>query len=308
MIKRLLVLASAFVVLLIMGCAEQPDTTDAPVLGVDQGFGISAARSMHSFAETTGRLDSALQANEAISIVAQIDHATHAQQAGMSLPALRVTLFGNPRLGTPLMQQNPQAGIDLPQKMLVYGAMPSESIVFHNAPSYLAQRHGLSDAGVIDSMHAALQTLAQQVTEQAPSVLDTTAVETGAGLQRVESERSVDATYSQLKSAIQENEALSVGAELDHAANAKRVGMTLPPTKLIVFGAPQLGTPLMQSEPTTGLDLPQKMLVYQDNTGTTQLIYNDPSYLARRHGIEGYSETLQQMSNTLNSLASAATQ
>jgi uncharacterized protein (DUF302 family) len=271
----------------------------------DQGLGIRAAQSAQAFGATTSRLDSALQANDAISIVAQIDHAANAQQADLSLPAMRLTLFGNPQLGTPLMQANPQAGIDLPQKMLVYGATPTEALVFYNDPAYLAQRHGLSDVGAIDTMTTALQRLTQRVAGTASSMLDTTAIESGAGLAVMASSRSVAEAYSQIRSAIEGNDALSIMAELDHAANAESAGLTLPPTRLIVFGNPQLGTPLMQSEPTTALDLPQKMLVYQDSAGTTQIAYNEPSFLARRHGLEGHDDTLQQMSDALQSLAEA---
>ncbi len=295
------------VLLLLAGCAEQPaDTTDDTTADrSDQGLGIGAAQSVQAYDATASRLDSALQANDAISVVAQIDHAANAQQTELSLPAMRVTLFGNPQLGTPLMQANPQAGIDLPQKMLVYGATPTEALVFYNDPVYLAQRHSLADVGTIDTMTTALQRFAQQVAGTAPSVLGAAEVEAGAGLAVMESSRSVDDAYRQIRSAIEGTDALSIVAELDHAANAARVGMELAPTRLIVFGNPQLGTPLMQSEPTAALDLPQKMLVYQDSAGTTQIAYNEPSFLARRHGLTGHDATLQQMSDALQSLAEA---
>jgi uncharacterized protein (DUF302 family) len=77
---------------------------------------------------------------------------------------------------------------------------------------------------------------------------------------------------------------LTVFARIDHAAGAAQVGLSLPPTELLIFGNAKGGTPLMQSVETIGIDLPLKALVWQDATGTPWLSYNDPDWLAKRHG------------------------
>jgi uncharacterized protein (DUF302 family) len=79
---------------------------------------------------------------------------------------------------------------------------------------------------------------------------------------------------------------MSIFCQLDHAAGAAAVGMCLRPTTLLVFGAPKGGTPLMQSVQTSGIDLPLKALVWQDEAGSTFISYNDPTYVARRHGLD----------------------
>jgi uncharacterized protein (DUF302 family) len=76
---------------------------------------------------------------------------------------------------------------------------------------------------------------------------------------------------------------LTVFARVDHAAGAAKVGMTLRPTELLIFGNAKGGTPLMQSNQTAGIDLPLKALVWQDVSGQTWLSYNDPGWLAKRH-------------------------
>jgi len=78
---------------------------------------------------------------------------------------------------------------------------------------------------------------------------------------------------------------LTVFARIDHAAGAAEVGLPLPPTELLIFGNAKGGTPLMQSVQTIGIDLPLKALVWQDASGTTWLSYNDPNWLAKRHGL-----------------------
>lgn len=128
------------------------------------------------------------------------------------------------------------------------------------------------------------------------------------GLVTLQSTRGFDETFNRLRNAIEANDALSIIATVDHAANAQSVGMQLPPTRLIIFGNPNLGTPLMQSERTTGIDLPQKFLVWQDADGEVFVTYNDPAYLARRHNIEGREQILNQISMALRTLAEGATQ
>ena len=80
---------------------------------------------------------------------------------------------------------------------------------------------------------------------------------------------------------------MTVFAHIDHAAGATTVGLPLRPTELLVFGNAKAGTLLMQSIQTVGIDLPLKALVWQDASGTAWLSYNDPAFLARRHGVEG---------------------
>ena len=129
-----------------------------------------------------------------------------------------------------------------------------------------------------------------------------------AGIVTVPSNNSVDQTYQNLKTAIKEKEALSIIAELDHRQNAASVDMELRPTRILMFGNPTLGTPLMQASQSTGLDLPQKMLVYENADGQVFIGYNDPAYLKERHDIEGQDENLKKISKALKNLAEKAAQ
>src|SRR5215831_4233174 len=78
---------------------------------------------------------------------------------------------------------------------------------------------------------------------------------------------------------------LTVFARIDHAAGANEVGLSMLSTEVLIFGNAKGGTPLMQSTQTIGIDLPLKALVWQDEAGATWLSYNDPSWLAKRHGL-----------------------
>ena len=100
---------------------------------------------------------------------------------------------------------------------------------------------------------------------------------------------------------------LSVLARIDHAEAAAKVGLALRPTAVLIFGNPRGGTPLMQAAQTMGIDLPLKALVWQDEEGKSWIGYNDPTWLAARHGL-GREEgsVLDRMRAALDSVAREA--
>ena len=100
---------------------------------------------------------------------------------------------------------------------------------------------------------------------------------------------------------------LTLFARVDHAAGAAAVGMPLRPTDVLIFGNAKGGTPLMQAAQTVGIDLPLKALVWQDAAGATWLSYNDPRWLARRHGLGPEAEAVAStLAAALDALAKAA--
>ncbi len=101
---------------------------------------------------------------------------------------------------------------------------------------------------------------------------------------------------------------VTILARIDHAAAAADVGMELRPTEVLIFGNPRAGTPLMQRAQTMGIDLPLKALVWRDEQGKTWLAYNDPQWLAKRHGADvGADRVLAAMTEALEAIAQAAT-
>jgi uncharacterized protein (DUF302 family) len=101
---------------------------------------------------------------------------------------------------------------------------------------------------------------------------------------------------------------LTVFARIDHAAGAAEVRLSLRPTELLIVGNAKGGTPLMQLVQTIGIDLPLKILIWQDEAGNTWLSYNDPSWFAKRHGANhNVDATITALTAVLNALARAAT-
>ena len=99
----------------------------------------------------------------------------------------------------------------------------------------------------------------------------------------------------------------AVVARVDHAAAAGAVGLALLPTEVLIFGNPRAGTPLMQAVQTIGIDLPLRALVWRDASGATFVGYNDPDWLARRHGVEAGNEaTVKAMADFLAAVVEEA--
>ena len=97
------------------------------------------------------------------------------------------------------------------------------------------------------------------------------------------SKHSVDETVEKLKATLQAK-GVKLFALVDHSGEAQKVGLTMPPTKLLIFGSPKGGTPLMLASPSVAIDLPLKILVAQDKDGAVNVCYNAPEYLRQRHG------------------------
>jgi uncharacterized protein (DUF302 family) len=95
---------------------------------------------------------------------------------------------------------------------------------------------------------------------------------------------SVDETVEKLKGILQ-SKGVALFATVDHSGEAAKVGMKMPPTKLLIFGSPKAGTPLMLASPSVAIDLPLKILIWEDTQGKAWVSYNSPAYLRERHSI-----------------------
>jgi uncharacterized protein (DUF302 family) len=104
------------------------------------------------------------------------------------------------------------------------------------------------------------------------------------GIVNVAGKHSVDGTVEKLQGILQAKGA-TLFALIDHSGEAEKVGLTMRPTKLLIFGSPKAGTPLMIAAPSVAIDLPLKMLVWEDGQGKVWISYNSPAYLRQRHGL-----------------------
>lgn len=127
------------------------------------------------------------------------------------------------------------------------------------------------------------------------------------GLVSVPSAHDAKTTMNRLEQVVKQK-GMNVFARIDHAAGAAQIGKPLRSTEVLIFGNPQGGTPLMQCAQSAGIDLPLKALVWQDDAGKIWLGYNDPAYLAKRHGVGDCGPVVGNMSKALAGFAKEATQ
>lgn len=105
------------------------------------------------------------------------------------------------------------------------------------------------------------------------------------GIAQIASTHSVEETVARIKTILAER-GIALFAVIDHSGEAEKVGFQMPPTKLLIFGNPKAGTPLMLAAPTIAIDLPLKILVSEDSQGKVWLSYNDAEYLKSRHALQ----------------------
>jgi uncharacterized protein (DUF302 family) len=128
----------------------------------------------------------------------------------------------------------------------------------------------------------------------------------GHGLITKPSAHSVSVTLDRLEKGLT-SKGITVALRWNHGAKAEGADIALRPTEILIFGNPKLGSHLMTSTQAAGIDLPLKALAWEDENGKVWLSYNDPAYLAERHGIEDRAEILAKMSKALAGLTDAAT-
>jgi uncharacterized protein (DUF302 family) len=126
----------------------------------------------------------------------------------------------------------------------------------------------------------------------------------GTGIIDTPSNHSVDQTVERLKGILQAK-GVTLFALVDHSGEAEKVGMKMPPTKLLIFGSPKAGTPLMLAAPSIAIDLPLKILIWEDAHGKVWVTYNSPVYLQERHGLP--SDLLQNIA-VVEALATKASE
>lgn len=123
------------------------------------------------------------------------------------------------------------------------------------------------------------------------------------GLVTVASQHSVDETVSRLQQMLESRE-VKIFAVIDHSGEAELAGLRMPNTKLIVFGNPKAGTPLMVAAPTLAIDLPLKILIREDAKAKTWVTYNSPEFLRQRHGLSSVpTQALEVVSTIADAIA-----
>ncbi|MBZ9728309.1 DUF302 domain-containing protein [Salegentibacter sp. JZCK2] len=266
---------------------------------------LMISESQYSFENTVSRLESLLKQNQALSIFTKIEHSENAKKTNLELAETSVLIFGNPKQGTLLMQCDQLAGIDLPLKMLIFNE-DGQNIIAYNSINYLKKRYELKEAKNLSQINKGLQNIASKASGSKVKKSGKFKLNKHQGIISEISEFDFKTTYDRLVTAIEENPNLNIFAEIDHFENAEKAGMGLRPTRLIIFGNPKIGTPVMQENAKIALEFPVKFLVWRDEAGIVKISYNDPAFLAERFNLNKNIPQLETMKDVLENLSKNA--
>ncbi len=280
--------------------AVAPEDGEAPVVP-----GLVVYASDYDVPETVQRVEDAL--NEAGMVTAVLDHQANAESVGSELRPTTLVIGGAPQAGTPLLLEEQEVGIDLPQKYLSWQDGAGDVWLAHNSAEYIAAQAG------IDTASGAATGLAE----------GSAGVAAGAsGSDAPASEGDVEAGYEDylvqqrsdvtVEEAIARYQAAFVEAGLaplttvDHQGGAQSIGEDLRPTQVTYVGNPQLGTPLIAAQQTIGIDLPARYLAWQEEDGTVNVAHVDINVLAQRHGVSGVDDVLAMVEMGTGNFTAAA--
>jgi len=234
-------------------------------------------------------LDANIRANPEFEVIVDIDHSRLAAKAGSPMPPSHVLIWSDPELEATLLKHNPLAGVDLPLRALAFeDQRAGKAAVIANRYDYVAHRHSLPDD---ESIRARYETAIAKAMKGIPDGAiakfpsDTMP---DAGLVTLKSPHDFATTEKRVLDAINAQSDAVIFAKVDFATRSKKHGVALEPIILILFGSPGPGGKAMRSAPTLGLDaFCQKLLIWQEASGTVHVTFNDLLALAERQQVSG---------------------
>ena len=261
------------------------------------GFRIKDAGSV---AEAVEQIRSTLE-DQGFEIIATIDHSAAATSVDLELRPTTVILATHPFFELSLIRRSQTTAIDLPFKFLVFEDESGEIQLEINDDGFLVDRHQIRQR---DRHLRLLDLFLNQFGRQDNGVLE------------IESNQSVEDTVKTLLSVLKDSGfRIPIPEGIDFKARARRFGIRLRPTHLIVFGNPMVGSPLMQNDQSIGIDLPQKFLVFENREGRVFIAFNSPAFLTQKHNLQrdadpgrpllSLDERLENIANALMMLAEA---
>ena len=236
--------------------------------------------------------------NQGFEIIATINHQAGAASVNLELRPTQVILFRQSRLDKTLIRRSQEAALDLPHKYLVFEGENGDIQLRYNPPGYVLDRH---DVPVRDHLMAKLDRRLSQFGR----------LENGVSL--VESSQSVEQTVERLLVILKER-GFRIPAVINFHERTHRFSRKRRDTQLIIFGNPNVGTPLMQNSQEIGIDLPQKFLVFETHAHEVFIAFNDPRFLAAKHNLQRDRDPgnldirLTNIANALLGLAEAGAQ
>lgn len=273
-------------------------------LTVVEPTGTKLAKSDKEFDTAYSALLESLERNRDVNVVLELDLGSSLNSEEGGSRKSKIVFFANPVMGTPLLQRNQMAGLDLPQHILLF-ENEGGLYAMYNSMEYLKSRFSLQKEKGLEKISRALENFTNAALGSRAIESEIQRVEAEQGIITVESEKDIDQTLSSVLESLT-NAEYKILAEVDHSRNAAQAGMNLRPTKLILFELPGQKE-ILGNNPTAGLDFPMKMLIWESEDGIVRISYNDPEYLQQRHELEETAEKISETGVALENIIEAST-
>lgn len=286
--------------LLATGCNGEREQT------VVEPAGTKYAVSDKNMDETHQALVQSLNENEGMQVMTDVNFQNNELlDIEIELDPVRTIFFGNPEAGTPLIQQNQLVALDLPQHIALF-EHNDNVFAMYNSIEYLQSRYQLEGSPGLEQMEQALENLANSATGSPIREAEEQDVAQNAGIITVNSELDFGQTHGKLSRTLMDNENWMVISEIDHSENASNAGMQLRPTRLFLVSNSYLESTILKENRTAALDLPYRILVWEDVDGTAKISYNDPDYIQERHQMVGTEIEMAEISTALSDIVNFA--
>jgi len=248
---------------------------------------LTKVKSQYSVDETVDNIVASIKERPGFGVFRIIDHKANAESVGLELGGLKVIIFGNPNAGTPLMVADERVAYELPIRIMAYEDAQGTVWIAYREALELNERFDLKGLPIAQNVSNLLKSLAMENAKAGESfILADAPVSNTPELVRMKSLLSVDDIINNISDAINARPGFFVGGVVDHLANAQRVGLTQLPSKVIFFGNPNAGTPLMVQNPMAGYELPLRLLAYEDTTGQVWIEYRNPHLYTKFFNLE----------------------
>ena len=278
-------LLSVLMVALFVSCSSDDRTITYP-----DTPGLAYAESESEFTETYRGLRASLQ-NSDYRIEKEIDFKEYAESLGKRSREAKMILFSNPSLEVPLLKDNPEMGMEFPSRILTFEDRDKFVLLAYNNTEYYSRMYGLNSMAAVQNLESSLS---QIVSDQAGNMtMKNETAMVGKNTITIPSTNSFNETFNILRNTIADDSKVNLIAEVDHQLNARTVGENIRPNKLLLFTTGELEANLIDRHQLSIMDLPLRLLVWEDENNKVYVSYSNLLTITDRHGIIGIDKFLE---------------
>lgn len=285
---------SALVVALFISCSS-----DDRALTYPNTPGLAYVESEFEFRDTYSALRAKIQQSD-YQIYKEIDFKEYAESYRRRSREAKMILFSNPSLEALLIQDTPEIGIEFPSRMLTFEDRDKYVLVAYNNIEYLSRMYSLNNMGAVQNMESSMSQIASTVSGN--MTLKNETAFAGINTITASSSRSFNQVYNYLRNAIADNPEMNLIADVDHQLNALSVGMNIRANRVLLFTTGELEANMVDRHQLSTIDLPLRILVWEDENNRVKVSYTNLNTLKDRHQMDSNIGRLEEVKRMLAEL------